>query len=182
MTTGTPACPERPTHAVRQPGSLQTGRRWPADLPGTVEVYQSTCLVALGRPARGAVGALPDARAVPLTSNADINRPGRRRHTAANGARGEPRPSRGGDRTPKAVPVTAEEQHEVPRRLSTTASEASSDSCLSPTERYRFIEPPPRSARMGPVSRTSAGPPPPPPPLVLGRGGPWSLVRTVWEP
>jgi len=79
---------------------MQTGsrRRWPEDLPGTVEVYRPTCLVALGRPARGSVGDLPGGRAAPLTSNADINGPGRWRHTAATygiGSRGEPRPSRG---------------------------------------------------------------------------------------
>lgn len=39
-----------------------------ADLPDATELYQSACLVGLGRTARQALRGLPDTGAVPLTS------------------------------------------------------------------------------------------------------------------
>jgi hypothetical protein len=54
-----------------------------ADLSVAVEVCRWACLVELGRPTERTVGDLPGARAVPLTSNVDINERGRRRQSAA---------------------------------------------------------------------------------------------------
>jgi hypothetical protein len=60
---------------------LSCARGWLADLPVAVEARQPTCLVALGRPARRAMGGLPVPES--LTSNGDISESGQLRPPAA---------------------------------------------------------------------------------------------------